>query len=272
MKSSWWSTRSSDESAGLPPDEPSPGGAPPGRGLRAGLAMMALFVVAELVLVLAAALVLVPFAIADPALLEGDRLPPWPLLTLLVVPTSLAALAAVGGTALLGGGPKAGRVRRELAFRWNRRVIGLGLAYGFGGLFLTIPAAALWAGWVGGDDATSAVGDAFAGRQLGLVPAVAAFLIVWLVAPLGEELIFRGVLWRALEHWRWNRWVILAVTTVVFSVAHLELLRMPLLLVLSIPIGLARVFTGNLLTCVVAHQVNNFLPAVALLLATTGVL
>lgn len=80
------------------------------------------------------------------------------------------------------------------------------------------------------------------------------------------------MLWRALEHWRWNRWVIFSATTLVFSVAHLELLRTPLLLVLSIPIGLARVFTGNLLASVVAHQVNNFLPAAALLLSTTGLL
>jgi membrane protease YdiL (CAAX protease family) len=270
MRSPWWSSsRYPVGVSGPVPAERTPDGGPPAPGVRAGLAMMAVFVVAELVLVLSAALVLVPFAIADPALLEDGRLPPWPLLTLLVVPTLLAALVAVGGTALLGGGPKDGRVRRELAFRWNRRAIGLGLAFGAGGLVLTIPAAALWAAWVGSDDATSAVGEAFAGRQLA---AVAAFLIVWLVAPLGEEVLFRGVLWRALEHWWWNRWVIFAVTTLVFSVAHLELLRTPLLLVLSIPIGLARVFTGNLLACVVAHQVNNFLPAVALLLATTGAL
>ncbi len=60
------------------------------------------------------------------------------------------------------------------------------------------------------------------------------------------------------------------MTSVLFSIAHLELLRTPLLLVLSIPVGLARMFTGNLVASVVAHQTNNFLPAVALLLATTG--
>jgi uncharacterized protein len=54
--------------------------------------------------------------------------------------------------------------------------------------------------------------------------------MVWLVAPLSEEVLFRG----ALEHWRWNRWLVFTATSVVFSVAHLELLRTPLLLVLSI--------------------------------------
>jgi membrane protease YdiL (CAAX protease family) len=125
---------------------------------------------------------------------------------------------------------------------------------------------------VGAERANSAVGDVFSGRELGPVAAVVTFLAVWLLAPIGEEVLFRGVLWRALEHWGLNRWVVFAVTSLVFSFAHLELLRTPLLLVLSIPIGLARLYTGNLLAGIVAHQVNNFLPAVALLLATTGAL
>ncbi|MBB5960676.1 hypothetical protein FHS29_007304 [Saccharothrix tamanrassetensis] len=243
---------------------------PPARGVRAGVLMLCVFVVAELVMVLVSVLVLVPFALADPALLDG-ALPTWPLLALLTVPTTVAALVALGGTALLGAGPKSGRVRRELAIRWKWRDLGTGLAFGAGGLLLTIPAAALWSAWVG-DDANSAVGDAFADRELGPTVAVLAFVVVWLIAPLGEEVLFRGVLWRALEHWRWNRWVVFAVTTVVFSLAHLELLRTPLLLVLSVPIGLARMYTGNLLASVVAHQMNNLLPALAVLLSTTGVL
>jgi hypothetical protein len=226
--------------------------------------MLAMFVAAEVTLLAVSVLVLLPFAAQD------RRLPLWPLLALLIVPTALAALVAVAGTALLGGGPRRARVRRELAARWNGRDVGTGLAIGAAGLLLTFPAAAIWVEWAGSDQATSAVGDAFAGRRLDPLIAVLVSLVVWLLAPLAEEVIFRGVLWRALEHWRWNRWVIFAVTSVVFSIAHLELLRTPLLLVLSIPIGVARLLTGNLLAGVVAHQVNNFLPAVGLFLATTG--
>ncbi|RKT54377.1 CPBP family intramembrane glutamic endopeptidase [Saccharothrix australiensis] len=254
----------------MTPSRPSAAVPPTVRQPRRGLLLLGVFLVAEAVSVVAAVLVLVPFALDDPELLEG-RLPPWPLLTLLAVPTSTAALVAVAGTALLGGGPRPGRVRRELAVAWRRRDLGTGLAYGAGGLLLTIPAAALWSAWVGGDE-NSAVGDAFAGRQLEPLAAGLAFLVVWLVAPLAEEVLFRGVLWRALERFGWHRWVVFAVTTAVFSVAHLELLRTPLLLVLSVPIGLARMSTGNLLASVVAHQVNNFLPALAVLLTTTGVL
>lgn len=262
----------SDEQIGpLPRDEgvtASPAG--PGRApvrtrdLRAGLTLLAVFVVTQVTMLAVSVLVLLSY---DPARggLEDGR-----LLALLLVPTSSAALVGVIGTAWLGGGPRTRRVSRELAIRWDLKDIAIGLGFGLGGLALTLPAAALWAAWVGADDASSAVGDAFAGRELAPAAAVAAFLVVWLVAPLAEEVVFRGVLWRGLEHLGWNRWVVFAVTSLVFSVAHLELLRTPLLLVLSIPIGLARVFTGNLLASVVAHQVNNLLPAIGLLLVATG--
>lgn len=249
---------------------PSPAPAEPSSRWVPGLRLLAVFVAAELSLLATSLLVLVAFAVADPGLREHGRLGPWPLLALLVVPSLAAATVAVTGTALFGPGHRRGRVRRELAVRWSWRDAGFGLAFGAAGLLFTIPAAAIWAGIVGSDNATSALGETFAGRQLGPAAAVTMFLAVWLVAPLAEEVLFRGVLWSALARLRWNRWVIFVVTSAVFSVAHLELLRTPLLLVLSIPIGLARMVTGNLLASVIAHQVNNFLPAVALLLATTG--
>ncbi len=232
--------------------------------------MLTVFVLAQVTLLAVSFLVLVPFAAADPTFLADGRLGTWPLLALLVVPSVTAASVAVAGTAWFGAGPRSHRLQRELAIRWRWGDAGAGLAIGVGGLLLTVPAAAIWAGWVGSDQATSSLGEAFGDRRLGPVAAVVTFLVVWLVAPLAEEVLFRGVLWRALEHWRMNRWLIFVVTSAVFSVAHLELLRTPLLLVLSVPLGLARMFTGNLVAAVLAHQANNFLPALALLLATTG--
>lgn len=240
-------------------------------GRAAGGRMLVVFLVAEAVFLGASVLVLLPFALVDPGLVDEAPLAAGPLLAALAVPITLAALFTALCTRLFGPGVRAGRVRRELAAWWKWRDLGIGLVIGIGGLALSIPAAAIWAAWVGRDQASSAVGEAFAGQQLDIPVAILAFLAVWLLAPFCEEVLFRGALWRALEHWKWNRWVIFLVTSVAFSVAHLELLRTPLLLALSLPIGLARMFTGNVLAAVVAHQVNNFLPALTLLLATTGV-
>ncbi|WP_083737599.1 type II CAAX endopeptidase family protein [Amycolatopsis keratiniphila] len=244
--------------------------APGPKRLGSGLRLLGVFLAAELSLPATSVLLLVLLAGTNPTLLESPRLPPWPLVAVLAVPPLVAALVAAMGIASLSGGPRRARIRRELAIRWNRRDLGIGLAFGTGGLLLTIPAAALWSAWVGRDQAHSAIGEVFADRRLSLVVALIAFLTIWLVAPFCEEVLFRGVLWKALEHWHWNRWAIFAVTSALFSIAHLELTRTPLLLVISIPLGLARMYTGNLLASVIAHQMNNLFPAVGLLLATSG--
>lgn len=236
----------------------------------AGLRLLIIFVGAEVVFLGLSLVTYVWYASADPTIAEEAQLPDSGLLVLLIVPPVGAALVALACTALFGAGPGPGRLRRDLALHSGLRSAGIGAAIGLGGLLFTLPASVLWAGWVGGDEATSAVGEAFADRRLPTAAAVTVFLVVWLVAPAAEEVLFRGVLWRALEHWGLNRWVVFGVTSVLFSLAHLELLRTPLLLVLSIPLGLARMFTGSLVGAIVAHQMNNLLPALGLLLALTG--
>jgi uncharacterized protein len=182
----------------------------------------------------------------------------------IAVPTMLAAGVAVLITQLRGNGPRA-----DLGLGWSWRGLGLGLAFGFGGLFVTIPASILYR-LIVGPDANSAVGRVFQGLRVSWPWAVAVLLLVVLVAPVCEEIMFRGLLWGALD-WRWGRWVALAVTTVVFALAHMELTRAPLLVVIAIPIGLARLYSGGLMASIVAHQVTNLLPGIALMLALAGV-
>ena len=103
-----------------------------------------------------------------------------------------------------------------------------------------------------------------------LAAAIAMFLFVWLIGPICEEIIYRGLLWGALERLKWGRWAVFMLTTVIFAVSHLEPLRTSLLLVIGIPIGLARLYTGRLGASIITHQVNNFLPALAVLLMAFG--
>lgn len=217
------------------------------------------YLLSEAVFLLTSVLVVLPFL--------GARagLPPIALVLGIIVPTVVAAGVAVGATVLRGDGP-----RRDLGLVWSWRDVGIGAGLGLAGLVLTLPASAIWAAVVGPSRAGSAVGEVFTGLHLPPPLAWTVFLAVWLLAPLCEEVVYRGLLWGAMERRRWNRWVVFGLTTVMFAVAHLELSRIPLLLVIALPIGAARLLTGRLLASVVAHQLNNLLPAVGLLLLLLG--
>jgi membrane protease YdiL (CAAX protease family) len=180
------------------------------------------------------------------------------------VPTVLAASTALLITWMRGNGP-----RIDLGLVWSWRDLRIGLAFGFGGLALTIPASIIYVAIVG-EDASSAVGDVFGGIRAG--PALAALVLVTVViiAPMCEEILYRGLLWGGIEKLA-GRWVAFAVSTLLFAIAHFEFTRTPLLLVVAIPIAIARLYTGRLLASIVAHQVNNLLPGVALVLGLLGV-
>lgn len=181
------------------------------------------------------------------------------------LPTFLAAWFAVVITNVRGNGP-----RLDLKLNWSWRNVAVGLLFGFGGLLVTFPASLLWLSIVG-EDANSAAGEAFGGLRSTWAWAVAVFFLVAIVAPIFEEILYRGLLWGALD-WRWGRWVALLVTTVVFAVAHLEWTRTPLLLVVALPIGLARLYADSLVASIVAHQVTNLLPGLVLMFSVAGAL
>jgi membrane protease YdiL (CAAX protease family) len=187
------------------------------------------------------------------------------LIAALAVPTVLAAGTAVVITRLRGNGP-----RTDLRLQWSWGDVGLGLAFGLGGLALTVPASLVYVSIVG-QDASSAVGDVFGPIRTGPVLAALVLLIVVFVAPLCEEIVYRGLLWGGVERLA-NRWVAFGVTTLLFAMAHFEFTRTPLLLVVALPIAVARLYTGRLLPSIVAHQVNNLLPGIVLMLGLLGLM
>jgi membrane protease YdiL (CAAX protease family) len=178
-----------------------------------------------------------------------------------MLPPLLGAGVAVLFTVLRGNGP-----RLDLGWSWRWADVRLGLRFGLIGLVCTSVAAFLWTKVVGEGNATSALGDLVAHQRPSVAAAIAMFLFVWLVGPICEEIIYRGLLWGALERLNWGRWWVFGLTTVIFAVSHLEPLRTVLLLVIGVPIGLARLVTGRIAASIVAHQINNFLPALAIML------
>jgi membrane protease YdiL (CAAX protease family) len=239
--------------ASVPPDAAS---APPRRTHRWGIGA---YVVVEAVFV--GVSLLIGFAFL------GQPVSVVALTVALAVPTVLAAGVAMLITRLRGNGPRA-----DLGLVWSWHDIRVGIVYGVGGLLVTIPASLLYVVLVGAEQASSAVGDVFEGLRAGPVAAVAVVLVVVVVAPLCEEIVYRGLLWGALERYAVPRWVPFVVTTLLFAVAHFEFTRTPLLFVVALPIALARLRTGRLGASVVAHQVNNLVPGVVLALALVGVL
>jgi CAAX protease family protein len=189
------------------------------------------------------------------------------LVLMLVLPTVLAGAVAVMITVVRGNGP-----RLDFGLEWHWSDVTTGLAIGGVGLVTTTIATTLWLRWVGPGDAESTVSSLLDGVQLPPALAVVIFLHVWLVAPLCEELLYRGLLWGAMERLRWSQLNVFVLSTAVFAIGHLEPERTALLLVIAIPIGVARMVTGRLTASVVAHQVNNFLPALGLLLISLGLL
>ncbi|GAB2666647.1 type II CAAX endopeptidase family protein [Saccharopolyspora gloriosae] len=185
---------------------------------------------------------------------------------MLMVPTLLSAAVAVVITVVRGNGP---RLDFGLHWRWSDVTTGFGI--GAIGLLSTTVASMIWIRWVGPENATSTVSTLLDGVRLPPLLAVLIFLHVWLIAPVCEEILYRGLLWGAMERLRWSRISAFVLSTAVFAIGHLEPERTWLLLIIAIPIGVARMRTGRLTASVVAHQVNNFLPALGLLLISLGV-
>nr|WP_042183409.1 type II CAAX endopeptidase family protein [Kibdelosporangium sp. MJ126-NF4] len=182
-----------------------------------------------------------------------------------ILPTLIATGVALLITRLRGNGP-----RIDLRWSYSREDFRVGLKFGLIGLVLTTIAGMVWTKVVGEGNATSAFSALVESRSLPVIAAVAMFLYGSLIGPLCEEIIFRGLLWGALERLQWGRWAVFGLSTVVFAVGHLEPLRTSLLIVIGIPIGLARLFTGRLGASIIAHQVNNFVPALLVLLVSIG--
>lgn len=225
------------------------------------------FLLVEVVLLASAAFISVLLGDVQP----GQPLPMRMVLLGTMVPTMIAAAVALLITRIRGNGPFA-----DLRIGWSWADVKVGLKLGVLGLGFTSLAAYIWTQIVGDANATSAISALVEDRRMSVSAAVVMFIYLWLVGPICEEIIYRGLLWGAVERlqWRTERWGRIAaflVSTAIFAASHLEPLRTTLLLVIAIPIGLARVFTGRLLGSIVAHQVNNFLPAVTILLAALGI-
>lgn len=183
-----------------------------------------------------------------------------PLLLLLFLPNVLLGAGPAVISRFRGDGPA-----KEFGLKPTWRDVKVGLACG--GLSLLVAwIVALLLLSVRRDTAESRsaledIGLLSGGRSVWL--AVAA-LFVFAGAPITEELLTRGALWRALEHHRVPRTTILVLTALIFAFLHEESWRTLGLFAQGMAIGAARMITGRTSSSMVAHATNNLLPAVYL--------
>ena len=94
------------------------------------------------------------------------------------------------------------------------------------------------------------------------------FLTTTILAPLFEEIIFRGVLLPILSR---DLGLIsgILISAFIFAIAHLSISEMPPLLVLGMGLGITRIVSGSLLSSVVMHSLWNGLTFFNLFLLRT---
>ena len=83
------------------------------------------------------------------------------------------------------------------------------------------------------------------------------YFVVGLLAPLVEELVFRGAILRALLRWKQNPWVGIATSAVMFSAVHMNPAQMPHAFAVGLLLGWMYYRTESIVPGVVFHWVNN---------------
>ena len=84
------------------------------------------------------------------------------------------------------------------------------------------------------------------------------YLAVGLLAPLAEEVVFRGAVLRALLRWKEGRpWLAIAISALLFSAAHMNPAQLPHTFLVGLLLGWMYYRTDSIVPGVVLHWVNN---------------
>lgn len=98
---------------------------------------------------------------------------------------------------------------------------------------------------------------------------IAAILVIEMMAPISEELLFRGCLQRLIASMTGTH-VAVWLSAIIFSLAHFDLSGFVPRMLLGIIFGYGMIWSGSLWTAVACHAVNNCLAVVAMWLEMRG--
>ncbi|MBR5038792.1 MAG: CPBP family intramembrane metalloprotease [Prevotella sp.] len=100
----------------------------------------------------------------------------------------------------------------------------------------------------------------FAGEELlDFIQHRWGYLVICILTPLAEEVIFRGAVLRTmLEHWEGRkRWTAIIISALLFGLAHMNPAQIPHAFLMGVLLGWLYERSRSLIPCVVLHCANN---------------
>lgn len=86
----------------------------------------------------------------------------------------------------------------------------------------------------------------------------AGYMVIALLPPIVEEMVFRGAILRALLQWKPGRkWLMIVLSALIFALVHINPAQMPHAFLIGILLGWMYMRTGSIVPGVVYHWTNN---------------
>ncbi len=219
--------------------EPMGGGAPAWKPWRAAVGFVAA----------------VALALAGRAIVSGESSSPLLAVALALIVLSLAPI----GLAIVAAGMDAAPTARDFGLLRPRlaRAVALALAIWVGTSLMIV----MWVETLGLDGEEGQVLTERLGTE-GTLSVVTLIVIVAVLAPVGEEFLFRGYIFRALRNWR-PAWPAAIAAGGLFAATHIGWLPVALIVptaLIGIALCLLYEWTGSLYPCIAVHAINNSIP------------
>jgi membrane protease YdiL (CAAX protease family) len=96
--------------------------------------------------------------------------------------------------------------------------------------------------------------------------------MIGILAAVGEELIFRGIIVRLLDEWFHNKHLAVWISAIAFSALHLQFYGFLPRMILGVMLGYLFIWSGSLWVPVIAHLINNGLAVMVMYFFSKGMI
>lgn len=109
-----------------------------------------------------------------------------------------------------------------------------------------------WTGWA------KEIVDQANEQMQGLMSVPGGYMVIALLPPVVEEMVFRGAVLKSLLEWKPERkWAMIALSALIFSLVHLNPAQMPHTFLIGLLLGWMYMRTGSIIPGVAYHWANN---------------